>query len=116
MTLPVFAPARPPGLSSRQTTSYRVREAGFGDGSVQRAQDGLNAATVSWELSWQALPLDDANDIKAFMDARGGWQAFLYTVPGDVERKYRNGQVVKAHAESGLTATISVTLTEVHDS
>lgn len=109
-----FAPIKPPGFPTSETTDYRVRKAEFGDGYVQVAKDGINSSTVKYELTWPVLSLADAATIKAFFDARGGYEYFYYTVPGDIERAYRNGPVVKAYQDSGVTCSLTVTLTEVH--
>ena len=115
MTLPAFNPPRAPTLPARKTTNFRIKQADLGDGSVQRGQDGINAATVEYELSWNDLALSDADTLEGFLVARGGWQAFTFTVPGDIARKYRSGPVTRAYERDGQRATVSATFTEVHD-
>src|SRR6218665_2296257 len=115
MTTPAFNPPRGPNLPARKTTNFRIKRADLGDGQVQRGQDGLNAATVEYELTWTDLALADADAIEGFLVARGGWQAFTYTVPGDSARKYISGPVTRAYERDGQRATISATFTEVHD-
>lgn len=110
-----FVPARKPSLGGKQKTDFRVKTAGFGDGYVQRAADGINAATVSWELIWSALLPSEATAIRDFFLARGGWQSFLYTVPGDIQRRYITATSLDLMQARGLSDSFSVTLQEVHD-
>ncbi len=109
-----FNPPLAPGVPSSKKTEYRVKKADFGDGMVQVAQDGVNAATVSWTLTWPVLSLTQATAIQAFFDARGGWESFYYTVPGDIQRLYRSGETAMAYDQSGVLVSFSVTITEVH--
>lgn len=108
-----FDPPKAPGFPAKKTTNYRVRKWEGGEGAVQVAQDGKNSVWVVYELTWPTLTLDEADEIETFMNARGGFEAFYYTVPGDVERLYRGGSVVRANDYSGVVASVSVTLMEV---
>lgn len=110
-----FVPARPPSLGAKQKVEFRVKTSGFGDGYVQRAADGINAATVSWELSWNALLTAEVAAIRSFFITRGGWQSFLYTVPGDIQRRYISTTPLELMQSRGLSDSFSVTLQEVHD-
>lgn len=110
-----FAPALPPSLQLRKTTSLRVKNAGFGDGYVQRAQDGINAATVSYDLSWNALTKTQADALETFLLSKGGYVSFLYTVPDDVQRRYITGNSFTRTQAHGKSDSMTVTLTEVHD-
>lgn len=91
-----------------------MRNAGFGDGYVQRAADGLNTKLVSWDLVWSALATANADTIEAFFDGLLGYQAFLYTVSGDSQRKYTASGFTRVQAQ-GRADSISVTITQVFD-
>lgn len=64
------------GLSG--TATLKVRKAQFGDGYAQRAADGLNSRSSSFNLTF----IGDAAKISAirdFLDARAGAEAFYWT-------------------------------------
>ncbi len=110
-----FTPALPPSLQLRKTISLRVKNAGFGDGYVQRAQDGINAATRSYDLSWNALTKTQADAIENFFLSKAGYLSFLYTAPDDVQRRYTTGNSITRTQSHGKSDSLTVTLTEVHD-
>ena len=114
MTIATFAPPRSPSLKSKKNISYRVRNAGFGDGYVQRAADGINTKLVSWDLVWNALTPTDAGTIESFLDGQAGYKAFYYTVPGDIQRKYTCTSFTPVQAEA-KSDTIAATFTQVFD-
>lgn len=114
MAITTFTPPRTPSLDSKKTVTYRVKNAGFGDGYVQRSVDGINAAVVTWDLVWKTLSISDANTIEAFLTARAGFEAFYYTAPSDVQRKYICGSVSRVQSEASGD-TITVTLSQVFD-
>lgn len=115
MTTPTFTPARAPSIGGVQKDiQYKIREAEFGDGYSQRAADGINNKRVTFQLQWKALNKTHADAIEAFLDARRGVQAFYYTVPDDVQRKYicKNFNRPQAH---GKADSISATFVQVFD-
>lgn len=114
MTIQTFSPPRPPSLGSKKNIVYAIKEANFGEGHVQRAADGINNKRVSWELTWNGLTVAEADTIEAFFDARGGYQAFYYTVAGDIQRKYRCKNPMRLQAE-GQADRITVTFEQVFD-
>lgn len=71
-----------PTYGSSAKTKCRVLSTNFGDGYRQRAADGINAAPVSWSLSFQHLDSEDVEDILSFFDEKGGHEAFQWTPPG----------------------------------
>lgn len=90
MTADTFVPAIAPSVqNSQKSITYRTKTATFGDDYVQEAGDGINTKTVSWPLTWTMINSSDAQDIEDFMDALGGFQSFTYTVPGDIQRRYK---------------------------
>jgi phage-related protein len=109
-----FTPPKAPGYPARKTPSYRLKQVDFGEGHVQVAKDGLNHITFSYELTWPSVSTADADTIETFLNARGGYEAFYYTVPGDIERLYRNSPPIRAWQDSGVVCTITTTFTEVH--
>ncbi|MFD1556037.1 phage tail protein [Paraburkholderia silviterrae] len=70
----------PTVAQSTGTATQRVRKAQFGDGYAQRVQDGINNRSSSFQLQF----INDAATIAAiiaFLDARAGATAFLWTPP-----------------------------------
>lgn len=59
----------------------RILMAQFGDGYSQRQADGLNANPKVWSLKFENRSDSEADDIDAFLVARGGWEAFDWTDP-----------------------------------
>lgn len=70
------------------TSAFRVLTAQFGDGYEQTAADGINNKTESWPLSFTGRATV-ITPIEAFLDARGGWQAFLWTPPLGTQGYYK---------------------------
>lgn len=65
-----------PSLSSSRDTETKVLRADFGDGFTQRAADGINNKVNEYNLIWRNIPMEDAQDIVDFLEARGGWESF----------------------------------------
>ena len=82
MPLQTFTPPRPPQIGSSVQRSPRMRLAQFGDGYEQSTPDGLNADRQVWSLVWNALPHAEADLVDAFLEARGGAEAFWWTPNG----------------------------------
>ena len=57
----------------------RVLAARFGDGYEQRQPDGINTIDQQWDLNFEQVDNDIADDIVDFLRARGGWEAFDWT-------------------------------------
>lgn len=71
-----------------KTTEARILETKFGDGYGQRAQDGINAITDSWSLSWD-VGSTNADILTDFFETRGGWDSFDWTPSGEsVSKKW----------------------------
>ena len=107
-----FSPAMNPSINSRNPISFNVREVQFGDGYSQRAGDGINNIKRAWDLNWDMLSFDQAKDIQTFLENKGGWQSFTYTVPSDIQRKYKCKTFTPAFA-SGEFFSLSATFEEV---
>jgi phage-related protein len=115
MTTPTFTPPVGPGISSAKTITPRVLRAQFGDGYSQRTQDGLNYNGRSFVLDWPALSSTDANTIEAFFNARGGYEAFLYTLPLEATQyEWTSGPVKRIYLGAD-TVGLNVTLTQEFD-
>lgn len=98
--------------------SFRTLDAGFGDGYSQSAADGINTKSQSWSISFRGVIAPNCSNIVAadeimdFLDARGGWESFLWTPPiSTVQGRY----VAKNYGmqKSGGVITINATFIEV---
>lgn len=58
----------------------KIRRSQFGDGYEQRVPDGINSITKQWSLSF-AGPIAYIDAIDAFLEARGGHEAFDWVDP-----------------------------------
>lgn len=57
----------------------RVNRIEFGEGYSQRSKLGPVAET--YRLTWEGVPQAEADALRAFLEARGGSEAFYYTLP-----------------------------------
>jgi phage-related protein len=57
----------------------RVLQTRFGDGYAQRQADGLNPLAQQWSVKFSAVDNANADDLIAFLRARGGVEAFDWT-------------------------------------
>lgn len=112
MPIQTFAPPRAPSLQGKKDIGYRTLKATFGDGYQQRAGDGINTKMVKWDLVWEGLTIAEADAMEAFFDARAGFEAFYYTMPNDIQRKYICEKPVRIQAH-GKADSISVTIEQV---
>ena len=109
MALPVFSPPVAPQVGSSGGVQFRTRVLQFGDGYSQHTGDGINAVLKPVTLVWSSIDPTDADTIVAFMEARGGIEAFDYTPPLEsAARAFRCRQVDRSHATA---ARDSLTLT-----
>ena len=88
MTTPAL-PAVPLARASRLHVRPRLVRVTFGDGYVQVAPDGLHAIDRSFDARWEAAPLADLDQLVRFFEARGGFEPFAFTAPGDSARVWR---------------------------
>jgi len=82
---PITSPAAPNpsfGPISREYTA-KILETKFGDGYRQRAGNGINTIGEVYNAGWHNITTAEKNIIRDFLVARGGWDAFTWTAPGD---------------------------------
>ena len=76
----LFTTHAPSSNGTSVQTAGRVIKNDFGDGYRQTAPDGLNPAADTYTLAWTALPIADADAIRAFLKAHVGLP-FFYQMP-----------------------------------
>lgn len=74
-----------PSRGFSQEVTPRVTTAKFGDGYSQRTLYGINTVGYTWNLTFQSQPLDTANLIIAFFEAKQGATAFTWRPTGESE-------------------------------
>ena len=77
MTRPVFDWAEADSTSVSEEP--RVTETQFGDGYSQRSAEGINTLTEMWDVSIEEADNQVADEIIAFLRARGGVEVFEWT-------------------------------------
>jgi phage-related protein len=78
------------------TTTLRVLTAQFGDGYKQTAADGLNNKVQSWPLTFTGTSAK-LTPIRDFLDARGGYQSFLWTPPLGTQALFKSATYAMRH-------------------
>lgn len=72
-----------PSIASSVALQPRIRSVRFGDGYEQRAADGINPLLAKWTVTFENRSEAEANQIMAFLAARGGVESFDWLAPGD---------------------------------
>lgn len=73
-----------PEFGATEEKKPRVRTVSFGDGYEQRARDGINTNPSKWTLQFNMRDNDETAAISAFLNERGGSEAFDWTPPYEV--------------------------------
>lgn len=97
----------PVRYDASHTAQHRVKIANFGDGYTQRAGDGLNTKTTSWDLSCTG-PLNLIHQVQAFLDAHGGYKAFAWNPPGQPQALF-TCETYKVQSKGAEIFTMSFT-------
>ncbi|MGH6646209.1 phage tail protein [Aquabacterium sp.] len=101
--------------AAQAETEYKILEVKYGNGYSQRAGDGYNKQTESWNLTWDNITLAQLSTLRSAFDAAGGVANFTWMALGDsVDKKW----IVKKHSrsvKSGSVYTLSATLERVFD-
>ncbi len=70
-----------PDYGADSEKKFDVQKVRFGDGYEQRFVKGMNAEQSSWTLPFNNRDAAEWQAIEAFLQARGGTEAFLWTPP-----------------------------------
>lgn len=86
---PTFSPSVNPSYPFKEDFQPKVLATEYGDGYIERAGDGLNQANhKDLNLEWENLTLVERNEIRTFLLARKGYEAFLWTAPDGSQEKF----------------------------
>jgi phage-related protein len=103
-----------PDYGAKLAMKPRVRTVQFGDGYMQRSADGINTNPRTGALSFSNRTDAEANAIIAFLDARGGVEAFDYTPPGGSAGKYICQEYDRAQVSYDV-ATVTASFKQVFE-
>lgn len=88
MTTPTFPTSPSPAFDTAPTTRTKTLTAQFGDGYSQRAADGINNVLTDWDVVWKVITAAERATLVEFLEARAGFEAFYWTSPLGVQKKY----------------------------
>jgi phage-related protein len=92
--------------------TQNVRTAGFGDGYLQAAKNGINARSSRWTVVLRNLSEDDCYWVAQFLDAHAG-QSFYWTPPRSITQgRFMCSAYTLTPVEFGMQ-TITATFQEV---
>ena len=78
-----------PSFGSPESSQPKVLETDFGDGYSQRVRMGLNSDPKTWDLRFDNRADAERDQIRNFLEARGGAEAFDWTtLYGQTGRKW----------------------------
>jgi phage-related protein len=104
-----------PDYNPNKTIKPNVTTVQFGDGYEQRFAKGLNSQTQAWSLQFKQREEDEANNIEAFLIARGGIEAFDWTPPDSEDSIRVKCTDWQKSVEVGNRWTITTTFTQVYE-
>lgn len=91
-----------PSYPVESSSEPRILKVEFGDGYTQEAPDGLNFLLYTFNVNWDAITNAEKAIIKPFIEARGGYQTFLWIDPDGVTRKVKCRTWTFSNIEPGL--------------
>ena len=115
MTTPYTLPDIDISFGSQGDTQFSVMEAPFGDGYIQREEEGLNSKQTLWNITWKGLPDTDVLTLTDFFDARGGVEAFNWTPPGESTSRQWRVLSYNRIPTGYLNKTLNATFQEMFD-
>ena len=113
--LPSFAPPVAPDINASVEEQPDLHVVRFGDGYSQRSPKGLNPTAAIVQLSWSALSGAQRSAIIAFLQERGGYQGFRYTLPGEAAARKWRAPRWAWQALNADTYSVAATLEQIFD-
>ena len=77
-----------PSYEATEVSKPRVRKFQANDGYEQRIRFGLNTDAKEWQLVFSNRTDTERDNITAFLEARGAYEAFDWTPPRGTAGKY----------------------------
>lgn len=104
-----------PSFDSSEASRPRVAKAQMGDGYEQRVRMGLQTDPKTWSLQFDNRTDAEREEIRAFLEARGGAESFNWTTPwGQTGRKWvcENWDITPSNCNNNQ---ITATFRQVYD-
>lgn len=73
---------------SSKGLEFREQKAQYGDGKMQAAPDGINAAVDTWNVTWGALTLAEKLALETTLASNGTWGIYSWTPCNESSIKY----------------------------
>ena len=102
-----------PDANHTKSIEPKVKSARFGDGYEQRFVAGINNKPDTWKLTF-TRDVSEGNAIDAFLNDRGGVEAFLWTNPEGATGKYKCAKWEKGR-ENGSVVTVTCDFERVYE-
>lgn len=110
-----FVPGVNPTFDIEDARAPKILMAEFGDGYAQRVRNGRNHDAMTLELKWDNIGHTEGLVIWAFIEARGGDEAFFYDPPFIATGKKWTCPTYKRVFNEPDTMMINVTFKECFD-
>ncbi len=94
---------------------YRRKRIQMGDGYSVRARDGINAEPQQWQVVWDNVSKEDAEDLRVFFEDLGGVDLIEWTPHGQLVELKWSATAFRSGPSTWGKATCSVTLTQEFD-
>ena len=76
-----------PSFNSPESSQPRALKTALGDGYEQRIRMGLNSDPKTWDLQFNSRDDAERDQIRTFLEARAGVEAFNWTTPWNQTNK-----------------------------
>jgi phage-related protein len=104
-----------PDKALKQDMKPRILKTQFGDGYMQRARDGINTITESWNLTWKNRKVADGQKLIDFFESTEGIHAITWTPPyATTSIKVIVDSWTTTYPQTGVL-TVQAKFTRVHD-
>jgi phage-related protein len=114
MPVTIDFPDIDPTWATSVSISPRVLKNPYGDGYEQRIPDGLNTVREIWSVSFEGIAYTECLEIKNFLKARAGAEAFNWAPPGETEIQVKC-ESFTVEKTSGNTGNVKATFEQVFD-
>jgi phage-related protein len=104
-----------PSIGFSSDTNPRVFAAKFGDGYSQRRPAGINNLDQSWNLPFQNIAINTANDIETFFRSKNGSVSFTWIPPGETSEVRVVCTKWSKIYETSISRTINATFERVYE-
>jgi phage-related protein len=116
MALTTWTPSPVPTDTLTVQTRANIARLQFGDGYTARLAGGINSLVREVQLNWRNISQSEKDALVAFLEARGGQEAFLYTLPTDAtEYAWTSQEWTVDHVKGTVIYNLTATLVQEFD-